>query len=87
MSRLEIIHLRSAGERLDSLSARITESIPAGSESVTLYRREGLDTDLVLLLVPGDEPGREGPSDLGLQLASALKAFGLVEHTLWKEIR
>lgn len=89
MSRLEIIHLRSSGEPLESLGRRIRESLGAEGEDaeVTLYRRDGLETDVAVHIRHLDSPGKDGPSGLGLQLASALRALGLVEHTLWQELR
>ena len=83
MSTLEIIHLRSSGEPLDSLADRIRESIWAegnGSQVATLYRRHGLDTDVAVHI------RSEGPSALAGHLAIALRDFGLVEHTVWEEI-
>ncbi len=88
MSWLEIIHLRSSGEPLEPLSRRIQESIrTGGSDRVTLYRRAGLETDVAVHIHYPEPPEKEGPSGLGLRLASALRAFGLVEHTLWEELR
>jgi len=49
MSRLEIIHLRSSGEPIESLADRIRESIWSEgdqTEVVTIFRRNGLETDL-----------------------------------------
>ncbi len=90
MKRLEIIHLRSSGEALDSLGDRIRDSIAAESEKrgvVTFYRRQGLETDLAVHLLDAGATSGQGPSDLALRLASALRAYGLVEHTLWEELR
>lgn len=90
MKRLEVIHLRSSGEPLDSLGRRIRESIRAeatNTDVVALYRRDGLETDLAVHIHLSRAPGADEPSALGLRLASALKAFGLVEHTLWKELK
>lgn len=89
MSRLEIIHLRSSGESLESLGQRIRESLGAGSEGdgvVTLYRRLGLDTDVAVHIRGPGDPEAQKPSSLGLRLAEALRALGLVEHTLWQEL-
>ncbi len=87
MSRLEIIHLRSSGEPLEALGQQIRDSLDTGGEHscVTLYRREGLATDVAVHIKHRDAPEVEGPSDLGLQLAAELKALGLVEHTTWQE--
>lgn len=90
MKRLEIIHLRSSGEALDSLRDRIRDSIGTEGEErevVTLYRCQGLETDLAVHLLDAGATRNRGPSDLALRLASALRAYGLVEHTLWEELR
>ncbi len=88
MSRLEIVHLRSSGEPLESLSQRIRQSLANGGEhaEVTLYRCAGLDTDLAVHIRHLEAPESGGPSRLGLQLAAALRASGLVEHALWEEL-
>jgi hypothetical protein len=89
MKRLEIIHLRSSGEPLDTLGRRISDSIKAedmGAGVVTLYRRDGLETDVAIHIHHRSSSPGEGPSSLGLRLASALKALGLVEHTMWEEL-
>ncbi len=89
MSRLEIIHLRSSGEPLESLGHRIRESLASAGKNteVTLYRRDGLETDIAVHLHHPVPPGEHGLSGLGLRLASSLRAFGLVEHTLWEELK
>ena len=90
MSRLEIIHLRSAGEPLESVGERIRDSIQEkepSSDVVTLYRRRGLETDVAVHIQHLGPSAKRGPSNLGLHLASALSTFGLVEHNLWEELR
>ncbi len=89
MSRLEIIHLRSCEEPLESLGRRIRESLGSGDgrADVRLYRRHGLETDVAIHIHHLEAPGEAGPSGLGLQLASSLRAYGLVEHTLWGELQ
>jgi hypothetical protein len=89
MRRLEIIHLRSSGEPIESLADRIRESIWSEGEQaevVTLYRRRGLETDLAVHIHHSETPGADVPSRLGLQLLSSLAVFGLVEHSVWEEI-
>jgi len=88
MRRLEIIHLRSSGRPLESLAERVRESVHSGGSHeavVTLYRCQGLETDLAVHLRYDGEP-LTGPSDLGLKLAAALRDYGLVEHKLWEEL-
>ena len=90
MKRLEIIHLRSSGEPVESLTERLKESIREGGEEAStlkLYRRHGLETDLVVHILSPDVAIKIGPSDLALRLASELRAYGLVEHTVWEELR
>lgn len=89
MNTLEIVHLRSSGKSLDTLCDLIRESIwerRQGAEVVTLYRRQGLETDIAVHLRHDGAGKLDGPSALALHLARALRSFGLVEHTVWEEI-
>ena len=89
MIRLEIIHVRSSGEPVESLTELISASIRESGEEVStleLYRRHGLETDLAVHVRRHGTAGGEGPSDLALRLASELRAYGLVEHTVWEEL-
>ena len=88
--RLEIIHLRSSGEPIESLANRIRESIWSEgdqTEVVTIFRRNGLETDLTVHIRHPEAPGADVPSRLGLQLVSSLAVFGLVEHSVWEELK
>ena len=88
--QLEIIHLRSSGEPVESLTERISESMREGGKeasTLTLYRRHGLGSDLAVHILSSDVALKTGPSDLALRLASELRAYGLVEHTVWEELR
>jgi len=90
MKTLEIVHLRSSGEPLGPLSHRIRESIKTErehTEAVTLYCRHGLDTDLAVHINRSGVARRQEPSRLAVQLAAALRAYGLVEHSRWEELR
>lgn len=90
MSRLEIIHLRTVGKSSETLARQIREAIGSevdGTGVVTIFRRIGLDTDVAVHITShGGGEYEAGPSALGLHLASALAAHGLVEHTLWEEL-
>lgn len=89
MSILEIIHLRSSIEPIDALTDRIRESIWAeghGTDVVTLYRRHRLETDVAIHIRHGGENGNRTSSALAIHLAHALKAYGLVEHSVWEEM-
>ena len=89
MTRLEIIHLRSSGEPIEALVDGINKSLGEGAEdasTLTLYRSHGLGTDLAVHVLHTGA-AEAGPSALALRLASELRAYGLVEHTLWEELR
>jgi hypothetical protein len=86
---LEIIHLRSSAESIDALTDLIRESIWVeghGSDVATLYRRHGLETDVAVHVRHRGENGGAASSELAVLLAQALKAYGLVEHSVWEEI-
>ncbi len=90
MKCLEIIQLRTAAHSIDELSKQIDDSIKSlsgGSAVALLYRRTGLETDLAVHIHCDATHENSIPSDLGLRLASELKAYGLVEHTLWDGLR
>ena len=89
MSRLEISHLRTAGGSFATLARQIREAIGSevdGAGVVTIYRRNGLETDVAVHINTHGSGEKDGPSAFGLHLASALSACGLVEHTLWEEL-
>jgi len=89
MSRLEIIHLRTAGKSSEFLARQFREAIGAegdGTGAVSIYRRNGLDTDVAVHINSHGSGENAGRSVFGLHLASALSAYGLVEHTLWGEL-
>lgn len=87
MNRLEIIHLRLAGNCPPGLIEAIRESIITEGElrSVRFYRNATITSDLgihIHLQTVGDQPR---PSDFGLRIASALRDHGMVDHTIWIE--
>lgn len=89
MSRLEIIHLRTAGNSFGSLTRQIREALGSGvggAGIVTLYRRHGLETDVAIHITCHGSGEKSGPSTFGLHVASAMSAYGLVEHTVWEEL-
>ena len=89
MSTVEIIHLRSSGESIDTLAERIKESIwmdGSTDDAVSVFRRNGLDTDIAIHIRHRRADRADRPSTLAFNLASALRTFGLVEHTVWEEM-
>jgi len=89
VNTVEIIHLRSSGEPLESLAERIRESVwedGSKGDAVTVFRRNGLDTDIAVHIHHRLSNGGNGPSTLAFNLANALRTFGIVEHTVWEEM-
>jgi hypothetical protein len=89
MSTLEIIHLRSSIEPVESLIDSIKESIwDAGHNGkvVTMYRRHGVATDVAIHIRRNVSVADNSSSSLAVRLANALKDYGLVEHSVWEEI-
>jgi len=90
MHWIEIIELRATGSRQSRLDEQLRElhrQVVRGEEqqAVTFYTRPGIDTDVSLhLFHASTEVSRRG-SPLGLRLVSALKPYGLVNHTIWIE--
>jgi hypothetical protein len=89
MRFLEIVHLRSAGDSVERVSDAVKESTRSAllsRQELTVFRRNGLETDIAVHIDSGDVSGPATPSDLGLRLASELRSYGLVEHTVWREL-
>ncbi len=88
MKWIEIINLRSAGAPREFIEQKIPRSVAEADPgrnpvAIQVYRHATVDTDLgVHLLFEAPERGA-GPSALGECLASELKAFGLVSHSVW----
>lgn len=91
MKCLEIIELRAAGNKRDLLASQLQTIISllekgSSMQHIKIYNRVLVDSDYSIMLFHDTmKTGTEG-SRLGLHLASALKAFGLVNHSIWNEI-
>jgi hypothetical protein len=88
MRVLEIVHLRSAGDAAERVSDALRESTrsePVSQQEITVFRRNGLETDIAVHVERIAVSGLAEPSDLGLRMASELRSYGLVEHTVWSE--
>ena len=80
---LEIIHLRAEPAAVDRVLDMVAESpwVDHGVE-VCVYRRDGLPGD-VSVHIHGTSTERR--AQLAEQIASELRAFGIVQHTRWKK--
>jgi N-methylhydantoinase B/oxoprolinase/acetone carboxylase alpha subunit len=88
MRWLEIIHLRLAGKNPGALVDAIRKTVDSGTDSmeVRIYRHAKLETDLIVHLHRNAAGGTENTSDLGARLASVLREYGMVEHSVWQEL-
>ena len=85
MKTLEIIHLRLAGNSPQTLVDVIHKSVGSASDGmdIRIYRHTKLETDLAVHLHQ-EVTGRSGQaSDVGTRLASLLREYGMVEHSVW----
>ena len=90
MKWIEIIELRSAGNTRKQLETHLQEFIEqvekkTEKQTVKLYTRMMIDTDVSIHLFHDSSKVKNRGSSLGIRLVSALKSYGLVNHTIWIE--
>lgn len=90
MKLLEIIELRSVEINRNvlekELKGLVTDLIKVEEvQNVKIYSRLRIDTYFSVHLFHDSEEIDVSGSSLGLRLASTLKDFGLVNHTIWAE--
>jgi hypothetical protein len=90
MKWIEIIELRSAGNARKQLETHLQEFLDqvekkVEKQTVKLYARMMIDTDLSVHLFHDSGTVKNRGSSLGIRLVSALKPYGLVNHTIWIE--
>ncbi|MDY7037436.1 MAG: hypothetical protein SV375_14885 [Thermodesulfobacteriota bacterium] len=56
------------------------------NQAINVYTRIAVDTDFKIHLFQDSKTVENSGSRLGLCLASALKEFGLVNHSIWIEM-
>jgi hypothetical protein len=89
MKWLEIIELRSGPSNSkfieDKLSSLIKElNKNSARQSIKIYCNANIDSDLSIHLLH-DSHNANNKSPLSLQLVSALKEYGLINHSVWVE--
>jgi hypothetical protein len=90
MEWLEIIELRTVDTKRELLESRLKELIDevdmeAKKQVIKAYSHATIDTDFSIHLFQDSILENFG-SQLGLRLASALREFGLVNHSIWIEM-
>ena len=91
MKWLEIIELRSVRGQPGELRSELLKLVDALKEEtergdVTAFSRVMIDTDFSIHLFHDSTKIAANGTPLGLRLASALKEFGMVNHTVWLEM-
>ena len=90
MQWLEIISLRSGAKNKDVLEQKLRQLCGAlereNRKTAVAYSRDQIDSDYCIHLRHQMEDVERGGSSLGLRLVEALKEFGLVHHSVWKEM-
>ncbi len=90
MMWLEVIHVRVTDQECDRLLPIFTDLLKEIREKenckkVQLFRRALLKNDVCLHLYHDSENAGVEGSPVGLHLATMLKPFGMVNHTVWTE--
>jgi hypothetical protein len=91
MKWLEIIELRSAYGNKKLLESQLETLInevdqETKKQDIKSYSRVMIDTDFSIHLFHDSKKVENSGSPLGLRLASALEAFGIVNHSIWIEM-
>jgi hypothetical protein len=87
MKRLEIIQLRLAGSLPDGQLEEIRQSAANDNPptSVSIYHRANVENDIAIHLHQEMPEADNQASNLGLRLAAALREYGMVEDTVWRD--
>jgi len=91
MPWLELIQLRSAPNSRKLLEFKLRQLVDevcrkTNTKTITAYSRVWLDTDYCLFILHESKELETEGSPLGLRLADALKEFGLVDYSIWREM-
>ena len=91
MKWLEVVELRSVNSNRELLESHLLTLIAAidkatQQQAIRSYRRAMIDNDFSIHLYHDSPKVENKGSQLGLRLASALKEFGLVNHSIWLEM-
>lgn len=92
MKWLEMIELRSVENHRELLESQLQQLMhdvnrEADAKDIKAYHRIMLDTDVSIHLVHESPHAEQNGSSLGVRLASSLREFGLVNHSVWVEMQ
>ena len=91
MKWIEVIQLRSISCDRESLKTELQKLVnevekEKKKQAIKIYNRALLSTDFCIQIVYDSNNAENCGSPLGLHLVSALKDFGLVNHSIWIEM-
>ena len=91
MKWLEIIQLRTTKRTMEKLKSHLEALIKEVEEEtqkgdVKVYSHMTINTDFSVHLFHDSNKVEANGSQLGLYLASELKEFGLINHSIWIEM-
>ena len=91
MKWIELIQLRSADSNRKLLESKLQGLIDEvyrkrKRKVIMAYSRVWIDTDFCIHILHDSKKVETGGSRLGLQLVAALKEFGLVNYSIWREM-
>jgi len=69
-----------ASQELVDVIREATDSSPLAT-GIRIYRHAKIESDLAIHL------DRDGASDVGTRLASLLRTYGMVEHSVWERMK
>ena len=90
MKWLEIIEIRSVGSNQEILKSKmetLTREVPKEAEQgIRTFSHVTNSSDFSIHLFHDSRIVPAAESDLGLHIASSLKEYGLVNHSIWMEM-
>jgi hypothetical protein len=90
MEWIEVIQLRTSNRKRMMLEKKLAEMLDEinrqnENRSIRVYDRELIDTDICIVLFHDVGKAQIDGSRQGMSIVQALKAFGLVNHSIWIE--
>jgi DNA-binding FadR family transcriptional regulator len=87
LKRLEVIHLRLAGQDPEALIQEIRDCVIRRDPKMIIrtYQHAAVETDIAIHIQMAEPSANPVDAELGVRLSTALREYGMVEHTLWME--
>jgi len=92
MKWAELITVRSTECSIKTLRSALQELISDvvrkyGAKRIQIYHRQKIDSDFCIILTHEGETVVDHGSQLGLRITASLKMFGMVNHSVWSEMK